>query len=73
MTCTGIPSSSAYRQLGLTIDYAPAEIAGRKFILPVRYLLNAERGDATLTLDGRYKDYRRFAAESKILLDGEQP
>lgn len=72
MTCTGIPSSSAYRQLGLDVDYTPTEIAGREFMLPARYTLNAERGDATLTLDGRYKDYRRFAADSKILLDGEK-
>lgn len=73
MTCTGIPSSSAYRQLGLAVDYALTEIAGREFMLPARYTLNAERLDATLTLDGRYKDYRRFAADSKILLDSEQP
>lgn len=73
MTCTGIPSASAYRQLGLAVDYAPTEIAGREFMLPARYTLNAERLDATLTLDGRYKDYRRFAADSKILLDSEQP
>ena len=73
MTCTGIPLSSAYRRLGLTVDYAPGEIAGREFMLPARYTLNAERLDATLTLDGRYMDYRRFAADSEILLDGEQP
>lgn len=73
MTCTGIPSSSAYQRLGLAVDYAPAKIGGREFMLPARYTLNAERLDSTFTLDGRYMDYRRFAADSKILLDGEQP
>lgn len=72
MNCTGIPSSSAYQRLGLIVQYSPVEIAGRKFMLPARYTLNATRGDATLTLDGRYTDYRRFAADSK-LVDIDQP
>jgi hypothetical protein len=73
MTCVGIPSSSAYRKLELAIDYAPTRVAGREFVLPVHYTLNANRVDANLILDGRYKDYRRFATNSTILLDGERP
>ncbi len=73
MVCTGIPSSSAYQELALSVDYAPAEIAGREFILPMHYTLNATRVDAYLTLEGSYKDYRRFAANSKILVEGERP
>jgi hypothetical protein len=71
MTCTGIPSSSAYRQLELAIDYAPTQVAGNTFVLPTHYTLNATRVDANLMIDGRCKDYRRFATDSKILLDEE--
>lgn len=71
MTCTGIPSSSAFRQLGLAIDYGRIGVAGREFVLPVHYTLNADRVDASFTLEGYYKDYRRFAADSTILGDEE--
>jgi hypothetical protein len=67
MTCTGIPSSSEYRHLELSVDYGPKMIAGHQFMLPERYTLNAERDDATMVIEGRYRNYRRFATESSLV------
>lgn len=57
-----IPPDSEYTELELTLDYKPAEVAGRPFVLPSHYHMHS-RSEAD------YRNYRRFDADSSITFD----
>jgi hypothetical protein len=71
MTCTDIPSASAYKSIGLTLDYKATKVAGQEFILPSRYTMNLRRMDADVTMEAEYKNYQRFAADATIIFEEE--
>ncbi len=73
MNCVDIPSSSAYLDVRLTLDYAAAQVAGQEFIRPAQYTLNAHRGDSSVTLEASYSQYRRFGADTSIVFEEERP
>jgi len=71
MTCTDIPSVSAYTGMELTIDYKRTQVAGQDFILPSHFVMNLKNREGDSTLDATYKDYRRFATDATIIFDSE--
>jgi hypothetical protein len=69
LTCTDIPSVSAYRNVELTLDYKATKVAGQEFILPSHFTINLKRMDADITLDSTYRNYQRFSADATIIFD----
>jgi hypothetical protein len=69
MRCVDFPKTLRYKALELTLDYAPAKIAGREYILPARYTLKSRREDAETSIEATFRDYQRFTAEAIILFD----
>lgn len=75
-----IPKESEYQDLEIALDYKPAEVAGREFLLPSHYSLHAlrEAGRANRNLpreqrrfiqennETDYKSYRKFEADSSV-------
>jgi hypothetical protein len=74
-----IPGDSEYKKLDLTLDYKPAMVAGREFILPFHFYLHSRRALSPLVVSetvnvADYKDYRRFGADSNVTFeDGAKP
>jgi hypothetical protein len=56
MKCTMIPDDSDIRALSVTLDYKAAQLAGREFVLPSHFLLQAvdSAQDRQIFDDGRY-------------------
>jgi hypothetical protein len=71
MKCTDIPHGSEYTYASLTLDYKPAEVAGREFILPAHYLLNFQMVRGFAVNEAEYTAYRRFSADTTIQFEGE--
>jgi len=71
ITCTDIPSISAYRGVDLTVDYKKMQVAGQEFLLPSHFTMNLRRLDAEVTMDSTYRDYKRFAADATIIFEEE--
>ena len=80
-----IPRDSEYKELDLTMDFKPADVAGREFILPFHYHLHSRKEAGALNgsqntrypiesetiNEGDYKAYRRFDAASRITFGSE--
>jgi hypothetical protein len=69
-----IPVDSEYKRLELTLDYKPAEVAGREFILPVHFHMRTRRALFATVInetvnEADYTDYRRFDADSSVSFD----
>ena len=71
MKCVDIPRDSEYIGADITLDYGPARVAGREFILPAHYLLHFQMRDGFVTNDAQYTDYRRFSADVKVRFEDE--
>jgi hypothetical protein len=69
--CVDIPAASQFKALELRLDFKPARVAGREFILPSHYLLQFRNGDVTSTNEAEYKGYRRFSAEATLKFDDD--
>jgi hypothetical protein len=74
-----IPRDSEYKELELTLDYKPAEVAGREFLLASHYHLHSVRaipppGSAPTTPprasetinEADYRFYRRYDTDSSV-------
>jgi hypothetical protein len=72
--CTGIPPTAEYRFVELTLDYGPAKVAGREYILPSRFVLDYmnSRQDRQNLNSGRFSAYREFSADTSIHFDGDK-
>jgi hypothetical protein len=49
-----------------TLDYKPAKVAGREFILPAHYFLHFQMVKGFVTNDAEYTAYRRFSADATV-------
>jgi hypothetical protein len=76
-----IPKDSEYKELELILDFKPADVAGREFVLPFHYRLHsykevsgvAARVVMSETLnEADFKAYRRFGADSSITFEKEK-
>jgi hypothetical protein len=80
-----VPKDSEYKELDLTLDFRPTDVAGHEYVLPFHYHMHSRKvvpSDATSTListhvvsettnEADYKAYRRFAADSSITFGSE--
>lgn len=71
LKCVMIPSDSAYQALDLTLDYKPARVAGREFILPSHFVLNYRTDGAVVASSADYTNYRRFSADATVKFEGD--
>lgn len=67
--CVDFPAVLRYKSLEMTLDFAPAKIGGREYILPARYTLKTRREDGESSIEATYRNYQRFTADSAILFD----
>lgn len=72
--CTGIPLDAEYRFVDLKLDYGPAKVAGREYILPSHFVLDYmnSREDRQNLNDGRFSAYHQFSADSSIDFGAEK-
>lgn len=73
MKCLDIPKDSEYFGASLTLDYQPAEVAGRQFILPAHFQLHYLMKGGMLMNEADYTNYRRFSADATIKFDRDKP
>jgi hypothetical protein len=79
-----IPRDSEYKELEITLNYKPAEVAGRVFLLPSHYHLHTVRaipppGSAPTTPhrasetinEADYRSYRRYDTDSSVGFDAD--
>jgi len=80
-----IPDDSEFRTLEIDLDYKPAEVGGREFLLPSHYRLfsrrdavpaernrpREERRVRVETNETDFKGYRKFEANSSITFGGD--
>jgi hypothetical protein len=76
-----IPKDSEYKELELILDFKPADVAGREFVLPFHYRLHSYKlvsgGAARVVMsetlnEADFKAYRRFGADISITFDKEK-
>lgn len=69
--CT-VPDNAEFRFVELKLDYAPAKVAGRTYILPSHFVLEYVNkvADRQNNNDGRFSAYHEFSAASSIDFDG---
>jgi hypothetical protein len=72
MKCLDIPKDSEYRVVNLMIDYQPAQVAGREFVLPARYSLFYQMLSGSLMNGAEYTNYRRFSADTTIQFENDK-
>lgn len=72
MKCFDIPKDSEYMVAALTIDYQPAQVAGREFILPAHYGLHYQMTRGRMINAADYSNYRRFSADATIQFEGDK-
>jgi hypothetical protein len=70
MKCTDIPRDSEYMNAALTLDYKPANVAGREFVLPSHYQLHFQMVRGLEMSSADYTDYRRFSADATVQFEG---
>jgi hypothetical protein len=73
MKCTDIPRNSEYMNAALTLDYKPANVAGREFVLPSHYQLHFQMARGLEMSEAEYTDYRRFSADATVQFEGVKP
>jgi hypothetical protein len=69
MECTGIPVNFPVHHLSITLDYGPAKIGGREFILPAHFELTQESSNGVTKNNASYGAYRKFEAEATFVPD----
>ncbi len=71
MKCTGIPAKSEYKILNLALDYTPAKVAGREYLLPSRFNMRYEMIGNGAIIGAEYHSYRRFSADTTVKFDDD--
>jgi hypothetical protein len=66
MECTGIPFNFPVHHLNMTVDYGPAKIADRTYILPSHFDLTQESSGGVTVNHADYGSYRKFEAEANF-------
>jgi len=66
MECTGIPFGFPVHHLSITVDYGPAAIGGRSYILPSQFELDQASDHGFAKNRGDYRSYRKFETESRF-------
>jgi hypothetical protein len=73
MECIGIPSNFPVHRLSMTLDYGPAKIGNREFILPAHFELTQESSGGVTQNHADYGSYRKFQTEASFTPDAVIP
>jgi len=73
MKCTDIPRNSEYLNASVTLDYKPANVAGKEFVLPSHYQMHFQMVTGLKMSSAEYTDYRRFSADATVQFEGVKP
>lgn len=68
-----IPSDFPIRDVALTLDYKPTEIAGQIFTLPFHYELDSVHNRGNSKNEAEYKLYQMYGASSAITFEDSGP
>ena len=71
MKGSGIPATSEYRSLELTLDYKATKVADKEYLLPSRFFMHYETTGNGAMIGAEYKSYRRFSADSTVKFDSD--
>jgi len=69
MECIGIPVNFPVHHLSMTLDYGPAKIGGREFILPAHIELTQESSGGVTQNSTSYGSYRKFETDATFMPD----
>jgi hypothetical protein len=69
MECEDIPSDFAVKDVRLDVNYDYTEIAGQKYVLPLKSEIKARQGKLMSWNEAEFKLYRKFGTESTIIYD----
>ena len=72
VTPQDIPKNSSYVNAALTLDYKPAQVAGRESILPAHYSLHYQMRNGMAAYFAEYANYRKFTADATIQFEGDK-
>jgi hypothetical protein len=61
-----IPKGSEYVNAVLTLDYKPAQVAGKEFVLPAHFSLHYQMTRGMAWYEADYTNYRKFSADTTI-------
>jgi hypothetical protein len=71
MECTGIPRGFPVHRLTIQMDYAPAKIGDRDYLLPYNFQLEQEADGGFTKNHAVFRSYQKFEASSTFM--PEQP
>ncbi len=67
-----IPKGSEYVNAALTLDYKPAQVAGREFVLPAHFSLHYQMVLGMAWYEAGYSNYRKFSADATVKYEGDK-
>jgi hypothetical protein len=67
-----IPKNSPYNNVALTLDYKPAQVAGKEFVLPAHFSLRYQMRSGLAWYVAEYTNYRKFSADVTIQFEGDK-
>jgi hypothetical protein len=67
-----IPKGSEYVNVVLTLDYKPAQVAGKEFVLPAHFSLHYQMVRGMAWYEAEYTNYRKFSADATIEFEGDK-
>jgi len=72
VTPQDIPKGSEYVNVALTLDYKPALVAGKEFVLPAHFSLHYQMVQGMAWYEAEYSNYRRFGADATIEFEDDK-
>jgi hypothetical protein len=69
MECIGIPVNFPVHHLSMRLDYGPAKIGSREYILPAHFELTQESSGGVTKNYADYGSYRKFETEASFSTD----
>ncbi|HML16821.1 MAG TPA: hypothetical protein VK419_07335 [Bryobacteraceae bacterium] len=73
MDCVGIPADYPIKEVGITLDYTPTQIAASEYVLPFHFELDSKDTKAVVKNEADYRLYRKFGTESTITFGDAEP
>jgi hypothetical protein len=69
MECDGIPADFPIQSVALDLEYDTVDIAGQKFVLPLRSEIRSREGKMLAKNEVTYHNYNKYGAEATITFD----
>jgi len=68
-----IPSGFPVRRTSVTVDYGDAEIGGKRYLLPLKAVVELQDKSQTHKNEVTFHSYRKFSSDSSISFGEEEP